>query len=135
MTNQPVKISKESSNPTTDNFLKIFRAAVVIGILGWLAFFVYGNATQENAEKPFKLGLDLAGGSHLVYQADTTGIDPVEVPDLMNSLKEVIEKRINVFGVSEPAIYVETSSFVSGDQHQRLVVELPGVTDVNKAVE
>ncbi len=45
MTNQPVKISKESSNPTTDNFLKIFRAAVVIGILGWLAFFVYGNAT------------------------------------------------------------------------------------------
>ncbi len=53
----------------------------------------------------------------------------------MNSLKEVIEKRINVFGVSEPAIYVETSSFVSGDQHQRLVVELPGVTDVTKAVE
>lgn len=135
MTNQPVKISKESNNPATDNFLRIFRAVVVIGILGWLAFFVYGNAVQENAEKPFKLGLDLAGGSHLVYQADTTGIDPVEVPDLMNTLKEVIEKRINVFGVSEPAIYVETSSFVSEEQHQRLVVELPGVTDVTKAVE
>ena len=135
MTNQPVKIPQESTNPSTDNFLRVFRAVVVIGILGWLAFFVYGNAVQENAEKPFKLGLDLAGGSHLVYQADTTGIDPVEVPDLMNTLKEVIEKRINVFGVSEPAIYVETSSFVSGEQHQRLVVELPGVTDVTKAVE
>lgn len=135
MTNQPVKISNENNSQKTDNFLRVFRAVVVLGILGWFAFFVYGNTINENAEKPFKLGLDLAGGSHLVYEADTEGIDPVEIPDLMNTLKAVIEKRINVFGVSEPAIYVESSSIVSGEQHQRLVVELPGVTDVSKAVE
>ena len=135
MTNQPVKISNESTSSKTDNFLRVFRAVVVLGVLGWLAFFVYDNTVNENAEKPFKLGLDLAGGSHLVYEADTEGIDPIEIPDLMNTLKAVIEKRINVFGVSEPAIYVETSSIVSGEQHQRLVVELPGVTDISKAVE
>lgn len=135
MTNQPVKISNEITNSKTDNFLRVFRSVVVLGVLVWLAFFVYNNTINENAEKPFKLGLDLAGGSHLVYKADTEGIDPIEIPDLMNTLKAVIEKRINVFGVSEPAIYVESSSFVSGEQHQRLVVELPGVTDISKAVE
>lgn len=135
MTNQPMKISSEGASPKTESFLRIFRALVVLGVLGWLAFFVHGNTVNENTDKPFKLGLDLAGGSHLVYEADVAGVNPVEVPDLMNTLKNVIEKRINVFGVSEPAIFVETSSIVSGEQHQRLVVELPGVTDVSKAVE
>lgn len=46
-----------------------------------------------------------------------------------------MRNALTFFGVSEPAIYVETSSIVSGEQHQRLVVELPGVTDVSKAVE
>ncbi len=131
MTNQPTSTNSPSAG--TQAFLRLFRALVTIGILGWISFFVYTNTFTET-DKPFKLGLDLNGGSHLVYEADVTGIDPLEVPDLMNTLRDVIERRINVFGVSEPAIYVETSSIVSSEQHQRLVVELPGVTDVSKAV-
>ena len=53
----------------------------------------------------------------------------------MSVLRDVIERRINVFGVSEPIVQVEQSSFVSDEVKQRLVVELPGVTDVNKAIE
>lgn len=131
MTNQPTPTNSPSAG--TQAFLRLFRALVTIGILVWISFFVYNNTFTET-DKPFKLGLDLNGGSHLIYEADVTGIDPLEVPDLMNTLRDVIERRINVFGVSEPAIYVETSSFVSSEQHQRLVVELPGITDVSKAV-
>ncbi|MCB9810569.1 MAG: protein translocase subunit SecD [Candidatus Nomurabacteria bacterium] len=125
---------KTSTNTKTDAFLRFFRAVVIVAVIGWLASTVYSNTINDNSDNPFKLGLDLAGGSHLIYEADVTGIDPLEVPDLMNTLRDVIEKRINIFGVSEPAIYVETSSFVTEEQHQRLVVELPGVTDVSEAV-
>ncbi len=135
MTNQSTPTKKsEPVNPKVESFLRIFRATLILAFLGWLAFFVYSNVTGENPKDPFKLGLDLAGGSHLIYEADLTGIDPLEVPDLMNTLRDVIEKRINIFGVSEPAIYVESSSVVSSEKHERLVVELPGVTDVSKAV-
>ncbi len=124
----------KTSAPGTANFLRIFKALVLLGFLSWVAFFVYTNTVNENAEKPFKLGLDLAGGSHLVYEADTSKVDPLEVPELMNVLRDVIERRVNIFGVSEPVVYVESSSFVSDEPRQRLVVELPGVTDVKEAV-
>jgi len=126
----------DNQNPESGSaiFLRIFKAAVLLAVLGWIAFFVYTNTVNENAEKPFKLGLDLAGGSHLIYEADVSDVDPLEVPELMSVLRDVIESRINVFGVSEPVVYVESSSFVSDEPRQRLVVELPGVTDVAEAV-
>lgn len=122
---------KEDSNQA---FLRCFRAIVVIGVVGWLAMTVYNNAVNPDAKDPFKLGLDLAGGSHLVYEADVSDVDPLEVPGLMDSLRDVIERRVNIFGVSEPVVQVESSSFVSDEPRQRLVVELPGVTDVADAV-
>ena len=115
-------------------FLRWFRVVVLLGVLGWLAMTVQQNATALDSENPFKLGLDLAGGSHLVYEADTSKIDPTEVPELMNVLRDVIERRVNIFGVSEPIVQVERSSFVTEEPIERLVVELPGVTDVSEAV-
>lgn len=85
-----------------------------------------------------KLGLDLQGGTHLVYKANTSklvGTGATEVNTSMNSLRDVIERRVNLFGVAEPLVQVEQSSaFTEGGQQQRLIVELPGVTDVQKAV-
>ncbi len=121
-------------NANSQAFLRTFRAFAVIGLLAWLGFWVYQNAVSPDATKPFKLGLDLAGGSHLVYEADVSKIDPAEVPELMNVLRDVIERRVNVFGVSEPIVQVEQSSFVTDEPIERLVVELPGVTDVATAV-
>jgi protein-export membrane protein SecD len=115
--------------------LRIFKAFIALGVLAYLGFFVYQNATSENPNRPFKLGLDLAGGAHLVYEADISEVDASQVPELMEVLRDVIERRINVFGVSEPVVYVESSSFVATQKQERLVVELPGVTDVAAAVE
>ncbi len=125
--------SEQKSSPQSQAFLRWFRVIIVVCLIGWLGNSVYQN-TAPDAERPFKLGLDLAGGSHLVYVADTTGIDPLEVPELMNVLREVIDRRVNIFGVSEPIIQVERSSFVTENPTERLVVELPGVTDVSEAV-
>jgi len=126
---------KSEPSQSTTSFLRSFRAIVLVIALGFLANFVYQNATAADSEYPFKLGLDLAGGAHLVYEADVTDVDPLEVPDIMNVLRDVIERRVNIFGVSEPIVQVERSSFVSDNPVERLVVELPGVTDVAQAVE
>lgn len=125
---------KESS-PQTETFLRFFKAAVVLLVIGTIAWFINTNALSESPTKPFKLGLDLAGGSHLVYEADLSKVDPTEVTELMGVLREVVERRVNAFGVSEPVVQVEKSSFVAEKESHRLVVELPGVTDVKEAIK
>ncbi len=119
----------------SDAFIRKFHTVSVLAILALIGFFVYTNTVNDTAKYPFKLGLDLAGGSHLVYEADVSKIDSTEVKDLMNVLRDIIERRVNIFGVSEPIVQVESSSFVSDNQVERLVVELPGVTDVSQAIE
>mgnify|MGYP006269998481 FL=1 len=123
-----------AASPGTQAFLRWFRAAVLLIAVAAVGYWVFQNATDPEADRPFKLGLDLAGGSHLVYEADVSNIDEQEVPELMNVLRDVIERRVNVFGVSEPIVQVEQSSFVTEEPRHRLVVELPGVTDVSEAV-
>lgn len=119
----------------TEIFIRIFRAIFVLIISGAIAWFVYGNLAHDGARFPFRFGLDLAGGSQLTYTADVSKIAPTEVPALMEVLRQVIEKRINVFGVSEPNVQVEKSSVVAGTESHRLIVELPGVTDIDEAVK
>ena len=86
---------------------------------------------------PFKLGLDLKGGAHLVYRADVSSIPASEVSDAMSGLRDVIERRTNLFGVAEPLVQVEQKGILktAEDREQRLIVELPGVTDVDQAIQ
>ena len=81
----------------------------------------------------FRLGLDLSGGSHLIYKADVSGVSSGEVSNSMDALRDVIERRVNLFGVSEPIVQIQNASFISGGE-EKLIVDLPGVTDVDKAV-
>jgi protein-export membrane protein SecD len=81
-------------------------------------------------EVPFKLGLDLQGGSHLIYEADLSNVEKGEEKEAMQGLRDVIERRVNLFGVREPVVRTQG---VKGSQ--RLVVELPGVKDVNEAIK
>lgn len=113
---------------------KVRIAALFILIAGaGLGYFI-ASTEQQESRFSFKYGLDLAGGTHLVYGADTSQVPPGEVDEAMRALREVIERRVNVFGVSEPLVQVEQSSFVSETQEERLIVELPGVTDVEEAI-
>jgi len=79
---------------------------------------------------PFSLGLDLQGGTHLVYVADMANIPSSERQSAIDGMRDVIERRVNLFGVSEPV--VQTS--VVGDEY-RLVVELAGIKDVSQAIK
>ncbi|MFH1608988.1 MAG: protein translocase subunit SecD [Patescibacteria group bacterium] len=119
--------------------------ALIILLLGaGIAFFVFksepklnNNFEQESSffkQNIFRLGLDLSGGSHLVYKADISGVPAGQISDSMNALRDVIERRVNLFGVSEPVVQIQESSFVSGGE-EKLIVDLPGVTDVEKATE
>ena len=85
----------ESNEPkaSTQSFLRLFRAAIVLAVMGWLAWVVYTPVINPDTTHPFKLGLDLAGGSHLVYEADVSNIAPDEVGALMTTLREVIERQ------------------------------------------
>ena len=128
-------MSKETpaTEPKPISLYRWYAMVIVVIIMG-LGTLVYQNATDDTSAHPFKLGLDLAGGSHLVYEADVSDIAPEEVGALMTTLREVIERRVNVFGVSEPLVQVERSSFVASEPQERLVVELPGVTDIDEAI-
>jgi preprotein translocase subunit SecD len=76
------------------------------------------------------LGLDLAGGSHLVFETDLSNIPADKKQTALSGVRDVIEKRVNLFGVSEPNVQI--SSFGG---KERVIVELPGVNDPQKAVE
>ncbi|MBI4086860.1 protein translocase subunit SecD [Candidatus Kaiserbacteria bacterium] len=115
-------------------FMRICRALAVLIAGGFLGYFVYVTTGTGN-RFDFKLGLDLSGGSRLVYEADVSDIESGDVAEAMNALRDVIENRINAFGVAEPLVQVEEGSIVAGGSAERLVVELPGVTDIKEAAE
>jgi protein-export membrane protein SecD len=100
-----------------------------IAILAIIAgVFVYPKGVGEKVE-PWKLGLDLVGGSHLVYQIDLSNVSSTDQASVVSGLRDVIEKRVNLFGVSEPDIYTSQS----GNQAQ-LFVDLAGISNVSDAI-
>ncbi|MFH1780701.1 MAG: protein translocase subunit SecD [Candidatus Nealsonbacteria bacterium] len=112
---------------------KIYIAVVVIFVSAFLA----GNLIYPKflnlpylPQLPFKLGLDLQGGIHLVYEADMSGIEESSHDSSLQGLRDVIERRINFFGVKEPNVQIQET----GNQH-RLIVELAGIDDPAKAIE
>ena len=76
-------------------------------------------------QKPYVFGLDLQGGVSLVYQADLSAVS--DKSGAMQGLRDVIERRVNMFGVSEPVVQIQGQD--------KLQVELPGVKDVKQAIE
>ena len=109
-------------------------ALVILIAASGIGYFNYNSETNLESRFPFKLGLDLAGGTHLVYKADISELPPEDVATSMDTLRDVIERRTNLFGVSEPIVQIEKSSvFAGGEREQRLIVELPGVTDIAEA--
>jgi protein-export membrane protein SecD len=119
--------------------------AILILVLGvGIGLFVFKTEPRLNhsfetqkaffKKFPFRLGLDLSGGSHLTYKADVSALPEGDVGSSMDSLRDVIERRVNLFGVSEPVVQIQHGGFVSGGGEQ-LIVDLPGVTDLRQAIE
>lgn len=109
--------------------------AVLVLLFGILiGYFVYWS--QDSAWRPFRLGLDLSGGTQLVYKADLSALKGADVTDSLAALRDTIERRVNLFGVSEPIVQTQhVSAAISGTAEDRLIIELPGVTDTQKAID
>ncbi len=78
---------------------------------------------------PFHLGLDLLGGTHLIYEGDMKNVPNRERDDAINGVRDVIERRVNALGVAEPVIQT-----VHVGDSWRVAVELAGVKDVREAI-
>jgi protein-export membrane protein SecD len=115
-------------------FIGVLILAVVAGIFSYPGYFNKGVDFLNSKlswtlphfpERPFVLGLDLQGGVSLVYRADlSTATDKSAA---MSGLRDVIERRVNMFGVSEPVVEIQGQD--------RLAVQLPGVTNVQQAIQ
>jgi preprotein translocase subunit SecD len=104
----PLKINKMISSPDLDFSLGSLRL---------------------RRETALRLGLDLQGGTHLVLQADMKDINPLDRNEALDSARGVIERRVNLYGLTEPVV----QSAKVGDQY-RIIVELPGIQDKDKAI-
>jgi protein-export membrane protein SecD len=78
-------------------------------------------------KKAIHLGLDLQGGMQLLLEVDKSRLSPAEAKDAVERAREIINNRIDQFGVAEPLIQVEGQD--------RIAVQLPGLTDPERAKE
>lgn len=100
----------------------------------WLFFtfiIIWINLPENLPFAFFKthLGLDLQGGSHLVFDTDVSKLKKEDIADALNSSRDIIERRVNFFGVSEPVV----QTLQSGNNH-RISIDLPGIDNVADAI-
>jgi preprotein translocase subunit SecD len=110
------------------SFVFLITVAATYITLPYGLHFKIGNFSV-NKSFDLKMGLDLAGGSQLVFEANMSKIPASKQSTALEGVRNVIERRVNLFGVSEPT--VQTSQFQGKD---RIIVDLPGVSDTQQAV-
>jgi protein-export membrane protein SecD len=116
----------------TKQRLKQLFAGLGIMALFLVSFFyaVPANSGLPSlTNKDFKLGLDLQGGVHLVYEANMDSIAPADRAAALQGVRDVIERRVNAFGIAEPIVQTN----ISGGNY-RIIIELAGVFDVEDAI-
>jgi len=89
---------------------------------------LFRATSGQFADISLREGLDLKGGTSLLYEADTSGISNADIQDALNGVRDVMEERVNVLGVTEPDIRV-----TSVGTKRAISVDLPGVSDVEHA--
>jgi len=122
-------------------FQAVFVVLAFLVLLVYSFPFIWNNGAdlakkQFNIEVPklrdtgFHFGLDLLGGTHLIYEADTQDLSFKEQTEAIEGVRDVIERRVNVLGVSEPLVQTNYSG-----NKWRVIVELAGVKDVGDAIK
>lgn len=110
-------------------FFSILALTAIAGVIDWPKMPPIKIGSWQK-DFNVRLGLDLQGGTSLVYQADVSNIPDGDRATAMDSVRDVIERRVNAFGVSEPV--VQTSQV--GGQY-RVNIDLAGVKDINDAIK
>ncbi|MFH1397871.1 MAG: protein translocase subunit SecD [Candidatus Omnitrophota bacterium] len=99
----------------------IYKVVFILGVLGTCVFYTFP------LDKRINLGLDLKGGMHLLLKVDTSHLPDKAKADAADRALEVVRNRIDSFGVREPSIQKQG--------HDEIVVQLPGVTDRDRAID
>ena len=94
-------------------------------VMALFAFAIIALVYPLWGREAMRLGLDLQGGIHMVYQADFSDIEPGTEGEAIDGAVAVIERRINILGVAEPMIQKQGAD--------RILVELPGISEADKA--
>lgn len=102
----------------------------ILALLGFALWSILPLDKDVFGREGLRLGLDLAGGSYLVYQADTTNIPAGTEDEAMKGVRDVIEKRINALGITESTVQIQEQ----GGEYN-IVIQIPGVADIEKAKE
>ncbi len=111
---------------------RIWAAVLLLvgALLGYGLFLTETEQVGWLSRLPFNYGLDLNGGVRLVYQADVSNLPSAEIATAMESLVNTIENRVNTMGLAETVVQSQQVA-----DTYRLVVEIPGVDSVEKAIE
>ena len=97
--------------------LRVLIIAAVVGLSLW---------TIHPVQRTIPLGLDLNGGVQLILRVKTETIEPARRSETLDLAMQIIERRVNALGVAEPVV----ARYGSDD---RILVQLPGVSDVEQA--
>lgn len=137
---QAWKITKKTQNRSNQKTkTKALGVLLILATFGALVFDfpqLWNSAVAQTnislptiQEESFRLGLDLQGGTHLVYEADMSEIPEADQVAALEGVRDVVERRADAFGVAEPVVQTVTTGGV-----HRVIVELAGVLDVNEAI-
>ncbi len=119
-------------HPKLKVFASLFAILLIAAAAVWITLPAGSKINLNPIKIPYRqdfkvhLGLDLQGGSHLVYQADFRDIKQADQAEALNAIRDTIERRVNSFGVSEPLVQVTGTD--------RIIIELPGIKDINEAI-
>ena len=108
----------------------VYLLIFILALFGFALWSVVPLDRNVFGREGLRLGLDLAGGSYLVYQADVSGIDAENRDDIMEGVKGVIERRINALGITEATIQIQKQ-----EGEYNIVIQIPGIADIERAKE
>ena len=119
------------------NYKKLLIIISIFIVTILLGAFVYPDGLKERGiefpsffDKSFSFGLDVSGGTLLLYEADLNNIEASDYTSAMDGLRDVIERRVNYSGVREPRVAINKSG-----EKWRLIVELAGIKDIQEAIK
>ena len=108
----------------------VYLLIFILALFGFALWSVVPLDRNVFGREGLRLGLDLAGGSYLVYQADVSDIEPEYRDEIIEGVKGVIERRINALGITEPIIQLQKQ-----EGEYNIAIQLPGIADIEKAKE
>ena len=104
---------------------------LIVALFGFSLWSILPLDKDVFGRQGLTLGLDLSGGSYLVYQVDLSDLGPDDDPGaMMEGVKGVIERRINALGITEPVIEIQKE----GSDYS-IAIQLPGIGEIEKAKE